>query len=320
MTKRLTLTILIGLFSFPALAGQSWAQMKTVKTALTSKEVLDNLPFFVGLKMGFFKEAGIDLQPSYFRGGGEVVRALTTGSVDISGTNSPAALMIAASKGEPIKIVSGGEAPLVGVLWVVKADSPIKSVKDLRGKKVGYSSPGSVTHTTIAAILKTEGLEKETQIIRVGTPGDSWAAVLNGVVDVGWHVSPPIYTLVAKKEARIIINAADYIKDYQQGVVAAMENVIKKDPDMIRNFLKGRAKAVKFIYENSEKTIAIWAEELNLPVDAVRLAYQDLPRDFFEVGAPKTENLMGAMREAIGAGAMKEPLELKKILDLRFLP
>ena len=54
MTKRLTVTISIGLFAFMALAGQSSAQLKPVEVALTSKEVLDNVIFFVADKMGFF--------------------------------------------------------------------------------------------------------------------------------------------------------------------------------------------------------------------------------------------------------------------------
>ena len=320
MKRRLALVMLIGLLFALAVTGQSWAQLKTVKVALTSKEVLDNLTYFVADKIGFFKELGIDYQPSYFRGGGEVVRGITSGATDIAGNISPSAVMIAISRGEAIKIVSAGEAPLAGVVWVVKADSPIKSVKDLKGKKVGFSSPGSVTHTTLEAILKAEGLEKETQMVRVGSPGDSWAAVSNGVVDAGWHVSPGVYALVASKQARIVINGSDYIKDYQQDVVAAMENVIKKDPAMIHDILKARAKAVKFIWDNPEKTVSIWADELQLPIETTRLAYKDLPRTFFEIGAPKTKNLMGSMREALGTGAMKEPLDLNKILDLRFLP
>jgi len=318
--KRPISVALIAWVGFTLLPALACAQLKTVKAALTSKEVLDNLPYFVADKMGFFKEVGIDYQPSYFRGGGEVVRAVTTRATDITGTNSPAALMIAASRGEPIRIVSGSGAPLLGIYWIVKADSPIKSVKDLRGKKIGFSSPGSVTHTTLQAILKAEGLEKETEMVRVGTPGDSWAAIKNGVVDAGWHVSPAVYALIQKKEARIAINGADYIKHYQQSVVAVMEDVIKRDPDMIRNFLKARARAVKFLGGNREKTISIWAEELKLPEEVIWLAYRDIPGSFFETGAPKTENLMGSMQEAIGSGAMKEPLDLKKILDLRFLP
>jgi NitT/TauT family transport system substrate-binding protein len=298
----------------------AWAQAKTVKVAATSKDVLDNLPLFVGTKMGFFEEAGMKLDISYFRGGGEVVRAITTRSVDIGATPAASAVLIAASKGEPLKIVSGSGAPMAGVVWIVPTDSPIKSAKDLRGKKVGFSSPGSLTYTVIQSILKDEKLDKDVELVRVGSPGDSWAAVKNKIVDSGWHVSPSVYGLIMKKEARIILNATDYIKEYQQTVVVAMEDVIKKDPEMIRNFLRARTKAVKFITDNPDKTISIWAEELQIPVEAARLAYRDLPKGYYETGAPKTTNLKGSMQEAIDAGAMKAPLDLNKVLDLSLLP
>lgn len=311
--------LLVGLFFLMGLPVGAYGQLKTVKIALTSHENMDNLPYFVGIKAGFFKEVGIDLQPSYFRGGGDVVRAVTTAATELAGSAAPSAIFIAASKGEKIKLLSGNVGQLV-IVWVVKADSLVKSIKDLKGKKVGFSSPGSVTHTTIQAILRAEGLEKDVEIVRAGTPGENWTAVNNGVIGAGWHVSPGVYNIVAKKEARILFRASDYIKDYAQSSVAAMDDVTGKNPDMVRNLLIARAKAVKFIWDNPEKTQAIWAEELKLPLDVIRLAYRDLPKTIYEVGAPKAEALQGSMREAIGAGAMKEPLDLKRVTDFRFLP
>ena len=112
----------------------------------------------------------------------------------------------------------------------------------------------------------------------------------------------------------------DYVKEYQQAVVAVMEDLPRKDPELIRSFLRARAKAARFIKENPERTIAIWAEELELPIEAVRLAYKDLNPDAFEVGAPRMENLRGALQEALDVGAIKQPVDLARILDLRFLP
>jgi NitT/TauT family transport system substrate-binding protein len=318
--KRTILAAIIGLVALLGVAQVVQAQPKTVKVAATSKDVLDNLPLFVGARMGFFEEVGMKLDISYFRGGGEVVRGITTRSVDIGATPAASAVLIAVSKGEPLKIISGSGAPMAGVLWIVAADSPIKSVKDLKGRKVGFSSPGSLTHTVIQTVLRKEGLEKDVELVRVGSPGDSWAAVKNKIVDSGWHVSPVVYNLIMKKEARIIIDASKYVDHYQQTIVVAMEDVIKKDPDMIRNFLRARAKAVKFISDNAEKTVSIWAEELKIPVEAARLAYRDLPKGYYETGAPKMENLKGALQEVMDSGAVKEPLDFSKILDPRFLP
>jgi len=295
------------------------AQLRTVKLAASSKVIVDNLPVFVGMHMKFYEEVGMKVEPSYFRGGGEVIRAITTHSTDL-GLPGAGPSMIAIARGERLKILASGVGALVGIVWLVEADSPLKSVKDLAGKKVGFSSPGSVTHQTIQVILKKEGVDN-VQIVRVGAPGDSWAAVKNKVVDAGWHILPAYYTLIAKKEARVLIDAEKYVTRYQQSVVAAMEDVIQKDPELIRNFLKAHAKAVRFIKENAERTIQIWAEELQLPVEAVRLAYRDLNKDVFEPAtAPKPENLQGAMEEGLAVGAIKTPLDLNKIVDLRFLP
>ncbi len=318
MTKSWKLVVAILVLLGLPFAAQG--QLKPVKVAATSKDVLDNLPLFVGERMGFFEEAGMKLDISYFRGGGEVIRAITTHSVDIGATASPSAVFIAVSKGEALKFVSGSGAPMAGLVWIVSADSPIKSVKDLKGKKIGFSSPGSLTHTVIQTVLRKEGMEKDAELIRIGTPGDNWAAVKNKIIDAGWHVSPAVYDLILKKEARIVIDAPKYIDAYQQTIVTVMEEVIKKDPDVIRNFLRARAKAVKFIYESPEKTTSIWAEELKIPVETVRFAFKNLPKGYFEVGAPKMENLKGSMQEVIDSGAIKAPLDLNKMLDLRFLP
>ena len=296
------------------------AQLKNVNVAVAGKENPDNLPYFIGIRMGYFNEVGIDLKPSYFRGGGDVIRAISTGANDIAGVAAPSAIFIAASKGEPVKIIAGNMGPPVGFVWIVKANSPVRSISDLKGKKVGFSRPGSVTHTALLAILKAEKLEKDVQIVPVGTAPDNWTAVANGIIDSGYHTSPDVYYLVLKKEARILFSPIDYLKDYQKTVVAAMDEVIKKDPEMIRNLLRAHFRAIKFIWDNPEKTIALWAQELDLPVDVARLAYKDLPKNAFDVGAPKTENLRGSLEEAIGTGEIKTGLDLKQVLDLRFLP
>ncbi len=309
--------ILMSLFLFP-LTGN--AQLKSVKIAATSKDILDNLPLFVGVRMGYFEEVGQKLEISYFRGGGEVLRAITTHSVDIGATPAASAVLIAAAKGEPLKIVSSSLAPLAGVVWVVPVDSPIKSIKDLKGKKAGYSSPGSLTYTVLQTILRKEGLEKDVQLVRVGSPGDSWAAVKNKLVDTGWHVVPAVYNLIAKKEARVLFDGSDYIKDYQQTVVAVMEDVAKRDPQMIRNFLKARAKAIKFIGEDAERTAAIWAEELQLPIEVTRLALKNVKTSHYETVRPSDANMKGALQEVMDSGAIKQPPDLKKLIDPSFLP
>lgn len=322
MKFRISAAIVIGLSCVSA----AWAQAKepragetrVVRAATQSKEILVNLPLFVGSHMGFFAEEGIKLELSHFRGGTDILRALTTGAADIGATPSTGAVFIAASKGVPVKIVSSNTA-IPTLLWVVAADSPLKSVKDIRGKKVGFSTPGSLTHLTLELILKTEGLDKSVEIVRVGSPGQSWTALKSNIVDVAWHVSPGVYQLLHKKEARVLFDSQPYIKEYQESVVVAMEDLIKRDPELIRAFLRARTKSIDFIWKNRDKTLEIWSKELGLPQEVLMLAYKDIPQGYWEIGAPKRENLMGSMNEILKVQAIKEPLDLSKILDPRFM-
>ncbi len=211
MTRWRRRLMFLGLASLLLAPAPVSAQLRTVKLAASSKVIVDNLPVFVGMHMKFYEEVGMKVEPSYFRGGGEVVRAITTHSTEL-GLPGAGPSMIAIARGERLKILASGVGALVGIVWLVEADSPLKS-------------------------------------------------------------------------------------------------------------LKAHAKAVRFIKENAERTIQIWAEELGLPVEAVRLAYRDLNKDVFEPAtAPKPENLQGAMEEALAVGAIKQPLDLAKVVDLRFLP
>jgi len=317
MRARASLAISIILLAI--LVSPASAQLKTVRVASAHKVTTATLPLFVGMHMKFFEEVGLKIEPSYFLGGGDTIRAITTRSADITHNAAPGATLIAISKGEPLKIVAGNTGP-AGTLWVVPADSPIKSIKDLKGKKVGFSTPGSLTHVAIQQILKKEGLDKDVQLVRAGGPGDNWAAIKNKVIDAGWHVGPGVYTLIAKNEARVLIYTAQYVKEYQETVIIATDEMINKDPEMIRNYLRARARAINFLWENPEKAVSIWAEEVKLPLEVLRLALKDTPRNYWDTGAPKPENLRAAIQEVLDIGAIKQPLDPAKAVDLRFVP
>jgi ABC-type nitrate/sulfonate/bicarbonate transport system substrate-binding protein len=119
MKRRWKSAILVALMALLVSPAVTFGQLRTVKVGTTSKLVLDNLPMFVGMHMKFFEEVGIKLEPSYLRGGGETVRAMTTRSVEFNASSAAVPVLIAIDKGEPIKIVSSQVGGMVGVHWVV---------------------------------------------------------------------------------------------------------------------------------------------------------------------------------------------------------
>ncbi|HTV37304.1 MAG TPA: ABC transporter substrate-binding protein, partial [Xanthobacteraceae bacterium] len=96
-------------------------------------------PYGVAIEKGFFKKAGVDVTGVISgEGGGTSVRAVIASSLGF-GETSPAAAIAAINEGQDIKIVDIGSRSLADNVIIVMPDSPIKSVKDLKGKKVAIS-------------------------------------------------------------------------------------------------------------------------------------------------------------------------------------
>src|SRR3982074_713833 len=87
----------------------------------------------------------------------------------------------------------GAPAPAYGILFAVPTDSPIKSVKDLAGKKVGITRPGSVSHTGLNAALSANGIAGRAELVPVGAAGDGWTVLKTGRIQVTWHTVPDVY-------------------------------------------------------------------------------------------------------------------------------
>src|SRR3974377_1290544 len=111
-------------------------------------------------------------------------------------------VLSAYSKGAPVRVISA-ETTGAGVLyWYVKADSPIKSLKDTYGKILAYSTNGSSTHGIVTAFMK----EYELKAIPTATGGPSanLTAVMSGQIDVGWAAPPFGLDQLDRKEIRKI--------------------------------------------------------------------------------------------------------------------
>src|SRR5262245_29575279 len=99
-----------------------------------------------GIEAGFFKKANLELEVTWTRGGAETLQALVTGSVDVDLANGILGVIGAYAKGAPIRVFGAEFTGAHDLFWYVKADSPVKSMKEMDGRTMGYSRPGSSTH------------------------------------------------------------------------------------------------------------------------------------------------------------------------------
>src|SRR3546814_10448266 len=102
-------------------------------------------PFAVALEKGYFKDAGIDVTGFITsQGGGTTVRNALASDIPY-GEVALSAAIAAIKQGVKLTIVHGGVISLADNVWVAMKDSPLTSIQDVKGKRLGYSSPKSVT-------------------------------------------------------------------------------------------------------------------------------------------------------------------------------
>jgi NitT/TauT family transport system substrate-binding protein len=302
---------------FVAAGGSAFAQTTPVKVASTVKQVFDNLPLFVARDLGIFNKHGLDVEITHFSGGGEVVRAVSSGSMQLGMVATSAAIMAAAA-GENIKIISAWSAPEYGMYFIVPASSPIKTGAELAGKKVGVSRPGSVTHTGLLAAAHE--LHIDVEPVPVGSQGDSWIAMKSGRVDAGWHSVPDVFRLVDTGEARIVLKLEQYVRNYQQGALVGMADTLAKNADVAKRFIEASAEAMDFIDKHPAEAAKVAAKATGYSEQATLRSIEEMPKDFFRVGAVPPERYQGSLEEAAGTGALKTRPPYEAVVDRSYLP
>ena len=127
----------------------------------------------------------------YTEGGAQTIATVASGSVDIAMSNGILGAIGAYVKGgeaTPYRIISAEMTGANELFWWVKADSPIKSLKDADGKTIAFSSPGSSSNLILLTLLKQSG-SKAKPVPTGGVPGP-YTSTMTGQIDIGWSVVP----------------------------------------------------------------------------------------------------------------------------------
>src|ERR1700680_1253312 len=131
----------------------------TLKLAAGQRGNWDTTIAEIGQLGGIFKKHGLTLEILYTQGGGETQQAVISGSVDIGVAPGIMGVLSAYSKGAPVRIIGAETTGAADLFWYVKADSPIKTLKDTDGKTLAFSGKGSSTDGIVPAYMKQYGLK-----------------------------------------------------------------------------------------------------------------------------------------------------------------
>ena len=335
MKKRIFHCQRLGVLGVLALAGimaassSAWpAAARTKLVIVVPHRVLFTvaLPVYIAQEKGFYKENNIDVDAVFTRGGGENVQAVVSGDAQIGLGTGTLAVISAFVKKAPIKIAAA-EITGMDAFWYAQANTTIRKLEDLAGKKVAYSRPGSSTHMAVLAIadqIKAKGLKPADPVSLGGIP-EVYTGVRTGQTDAGWSVAPFQLDRVEKGELRVVVKGDEItaMKELTARVHFVNTGFAAKNPEAVRGFFRAQQRALDYMFEHKEETAKIWIRraELKFPESAVLKTW-----DFYNRAAMTLKPIRGVkeiIEDGIKNDFLKQPLtqaELNNLVDLSFLP
>jgi len=228
------------------------------KLAIGQRGLWDSAIAEIGTEAGIFARYGLELQAFYTSGGGETQQAVISGSSDIGVSAGTLGVLGAYAKGAPIRIIAG-EATGTAEYYFVRAESPVRSMRDIKpAMTFAYSTNGSGTHITALRFLKEYRIEPK--LVATGSVPATFTQVMSGQVDVGF--STPPFGLDAANEGRIrIIASANDLASVRSQTVRV---IIANAPDLARRrgaysrFIAAYRETIDFMYDDP-RAIAAFA-------------------------------------------------------------
>ena len=217
----------------------------------------------VGNETGIFAKNGLDVDIVALAGDAKLQQALAAGSLDFGLGSGPS--MAFAAKGAPAIAVAAFAGAPKNLSVVVPEDSPIKTVKELKGKTLSVTTRGSLTEWLVKRLSIAEGWGPDgVKTAALGTYSAALAALRTHEIDGMMTAIESGYSLEEKHAARIIVDMGQFAPEFITHVVFARKQLVHDNPALVRKFLKGFFDVLAFMRANRQQTIDITSKVLNL--------------------------------------------------------
>ena len=300
--------------SLPASA----ATMLTVGKAAPNADPI--IPVNVGDQAGIFKKHGLDLKIVDFLGGSKMAQAMAAGSIDIGdGAGTEMALV---AKGVPMLAICESTSTFPFLSIGVPSDSPVKSLKELKGKKMGISSPGSLTDWLARELASKEGWAPD-DVTRVAIGNGAAgivAAFREHLVDADIGTTSLFLDMQDKGTARLLARVSDYEGPAGSGALFASKHLIDTNPDAVRAFVAGWVETIDFIRTHKAETVKIESGVTGLPESVMSKEY-DLTIGMFTKGCRfDAESLTTLKRTFADLKLLDTPPDMATLYTETYLP
>jgi NitT/TauT family transport system substrate-binding protein len=215
---------------------------------------------FMAKQEGLFKRNGLDVELIHIPSSSRAIQAILAGEIAISfmdGSNAAQANL----KGANLALVAGATNRMV---FSLMAKPEIKSVRDLKGRKIGITRVGSSTHTAALFALGQAGLKPvDYQILPLVEVPNIFTALAAGQIDAG-VVSPPTNSRARKAGFKELVNLAKEGPDYVSVAVGTSRSYLGANEDIVRRVVRSYAEGVYLFKTNRAAALKMIQNQLRV--------------------------------------------------------
>jgi NitT/TauT family transport system substrate-binding protein len=290
-----------------------------LKVAIGQINNWENQAPTLGQDAGIFKQHNLVLENVGTQGAGETLQPVIAGSADFGAGVGVAGVMRAFARGAPVRILLPAFTGTGDLYWYVKADSPLKTIKDVTpNNTIAYSTSGSSSNNLVLAFIDELGVKAKPT--PTGGPPGTLTQVMSGQIDIGWAAPPFGMKELKEGQIRILIRGSDVPSLRGQTVRTIIVNAdaLKNKKDAIMRFVQGYREAVDWMYADP-KAIDMYAQKMKLD----RALIESSIKEFHPKVAMQTDEMKdieGIQRDAVKLKFIDAPLTKQQLAELIQIP
>ena len=297
MKKILALLMALCLLVLSAGCGGSDAKKdapkEKTKVSLGMLRLTSSAPLFIAMDKGFFAEEGIDIDAQWFDAAHPIAVSTASSKVDVGATGITASLYNMAANGQKLGIVADtgreqkGYSSSALLIATDEYNAGVKTLKDIKGKRIGITQKGSTFHYMLGRMLESQGMSlNDVEIVPLNKLSAVMAALESKQID-GCILNEPNITKVQKAGyGKLVVQVGDVIPYQTSAIFYSPEFMNKKDVAV--RFMRAYNKACNYYYEAAvekkdpkklEEVVNIVAKYVKAPAEDIKAGLPYIDKD-----------------------------------------
>jgi ABC-type nitrate/sulfonate/bicarbonate transport system substrate-binding protein len=272
-----------------------------------------------GVELGNFARHDLAIERIDLEGGAKLHQAMAAGAIDIAlGGGTDLTFLV---KGSPEKAVAVLGTSPANLAILVRSDSPVAAIADLRGKRIAATTVGSLTSWFALEIARREGWGPNgITLVYLGGTESMLAGLTTKSVDAAAASLEVGHIRAAEGKFRMLVKGGEFVPDFVASVIYASDALIAQRPDAVRRFLAAWFETVRYLHDHRAEAIELMAKIMAAPPDAIAEIYDDeMPS--FPVDGHFDLRTLGVVEQAlVDFGRIDRLPDNSRLLTETFLP